>query len=1045
MSNYRINPYTQLDNRLNPYSPYATGQINFYTNNISKNILDKNAKDKRNDVYNIYNSSINSINININAYNYDKKKLQDEILSPYNEDNRPLYQYSNYYYDDNSYYKKSNLNLNKFYQNRNSNPRPTSKAKTNFNELSNSSNLLYDSYSKYVPQRRVYNIEAYKNINHNKKMLILDLDETLVHSSLKPIQYKDHTLQPDIVLKVKFHSNYYNVYVLKRPYVDEFLIAMSKIYNLIIFTASVQEYADPLLDQLDKNKVIKLRYYRNSCTLNKEGKFVKDLSTLYKDLNNVILLDNNPISYSYNKSNGLPIITWHSNKKDKELQKLIPVLEFLSKVKDVRYYIPRFTELEMVNYNKFYVLLNEINKEDEQNEYLKLRPKSTKHLGVKKKDKKEVYNNNNKEIDKNKDRNEDNYRNKDREKDRNDRDRDRDKDRNRDKDGYRDKEREKNLINKMNNNKKNLNNYANIHEENRRYEDKKYQEKRYEDKPYEDKRFEDKMSNLNKKKEKNDYYSLNKKNKKYNTINNSISKENKKVRNNNKSQIVEKNEINKSMNESNNSIKNLKRSLDTKKKKKEKEKNRIINPYKKDNDKVNNIEGKDTRHNSLKNNNETDNNNNENKEKIKTENKINQMLNNKNNNFMKEYLKKKDNGNDNENGNKKQDNYFLNKANLDNNKETKLIYNYQNNKFLIRTPEKNETSYKIFTNLKDEDKNKKEPNNIERVNLFQNDYKANILDNKNNGVKMIDIIDSYKNYSDKKKLENKDNQNNFFNLRKDKMQSQNNHHNARNQSYQNLNKGFNSSNDNKTKNKIKHFAYDNKLVASHTAQNFYHPSNKNNNNNYNYIGDNNNQINNNGNINNMTSYNFNKKSNDNNNNNNINSNDRNNYYNYNQNLRSNEINMKSKSIENPNSFNNDKGSNYYNSNNNNLYKYNSIANDNNNRNNYLTNNREINNNNSTNYNVNNNNINNNYNLNNGFNNYNSSNNYNINNNNYYSNQNYLKNNYTNNYYSNNYNTNNLYSNNNINNIQPLIGSSNNTDYRIDWKSYLNRAQRGVYH
>ena len=74
---------------------------------------------------------------------------------------------------------------------------------------------------------------------------------------------------------------------MKRPHVDEFLISMSKIYNLIIFIASVQEYAVLLLDELDKNKVIKLRYYRNSCTLNEEGKFAKDLSTLYKDLNNV--------------------------------------------------------------------------------------------------------------------------------------------------------------------------------------------------------------------------------------------------------------------------------------------------------------------------------------------------------------------------------------------------------------------------------------------------------------------------------------------------------------------------------------------------------------------------------------------------------------------------------------------------------------------------------------------------------------------------------------------------------------------------------------
>ena len=50
----------------------------------------------------------------------------------------------------------------------------------------------------------------------------------------------------------------------------------------------------------------------------------------------MIIIDNNPISFSMNKNNGLPIITWYENLDDIELIKLIPLLEYFSKVHDVR-------------------------------------------------------------------------------------------------------------------------------------------------------------------------------------------------------------------------------------------------------------------------------------------------------------------------------------------------------------------------------------------------------------------------------------------------------------------------------------------------------------------------------------------------------------------------------------------------------------------------------------------------------------------------------------------------------------------------------------
>ena len=57
--------------------------------------------------------------------------------------------------------------------------------------------------------------------NINKKTLILDLDETLVHSSFKPPE------NPDIVLPVEIEGSINHVYVLVRPGTLEFLEVLS--------------------------------------------------------------------------------------------------------------------------------------------------------------------------------------------------------------------------------------------------------------------------------------------------------------------------------------------------------------------------------------------------------------------------------------------------------------------------------------------------------------------------------------------------------------------------------------------------------------------------------------------------------------------------------------------------------------------------------------------------------------------------------------------------------------------------------------------------
>ena len=89
-----------------------------------------------------------------------------------------------------------------------------------------------------------------------KKTLVLDLDETLIHSVFKPIENSDMIIKiPDEITDNEGtkYSMMNDIYVFKRPGVDMFLKRLSRYYELVIFTASIDKYADPVIDALDTN------------------------------------------------------------------------------------------------------------------------------------------------------------------------------------------------------------------------------------------------------------------------------------------------------------------------------------------------------------------------------------------------------------------------------------------------------------------------------------------------------------------------------------------------------------------------------------------------------------------------------------------------------------------------------------------------------------------------------------------------------------------------------------------------------------------------
>merc|ERR1719167_378466 len=161
-----------------------------------------------------------------------------------------------------------------------------------------------------------------------KKCIVIDLDETLVHSSFKPIS------NADFIVPVEIDGTIHQVYVLKRPHVDEFLKKVGGLYECVLFTASLAKYADPVTDLLDKWDVFRARLFRESCVFHR-GNYVKDLGRLGRKIDHIIILDNSPASYFFHPENAVPCSSWFDDMENKELLEFIPFFEELSKTDNI--------------------------------------------------------------------------------------------------------------------------------------------------------------------------------------------------------------------------------------------------------------------------------------------------------------------------------------------------------------------------------------------------------------------------------------------------------------------------------------------------------------------------------------------------------------------------------------------------------------------------------------------------------------------------------------------------------------------------------------
>ena len=130
-----------------------------------------------------------------------------------------------------------------------------------------------------------------------KKLLILDLDHTLIYSDEKESTNFDFTILYNGIVKF---------YVKKRPYLDLFLNYIFIHFDIAVWSAGNKEYVDVIIDNIFINSkhLLKFIYYNTNCIEDKNNNLTKPLNVIENyNIINKIIIDNNETTFYNNINN----------------------------------------------------------------------------------------------------------------------------------------------------------------------------------------------------------------------------------------------------------------------------------------------------------------------------------------------------------------------------------------------------------------------------------------------------------------------------------------------------------------------------------------------------------------------------------------------------------------------------------------------------------------------------------------------------------------------------------------------------------------------
>jgi RNA polymerase II subunit A small phosphatase-like protein len=165
-----------------------------------------------------------------------------------------------------------------------------------------------------------------------RKLLILDLDETLIYACEQPLErFADFRVGP------------YHVY--RRPFLHEFLAFCLEWFEVAVWTVGTANYADGIVAAIFPPKTKPAFVWsRERCTYSFDGesreyywrKNMKKVRRRGYDLSQVIAIDNTPKKWRQSYGNLVAPASFYGNPDDAELPALRGYLEKLKDAPNIR-------------------------------------------------------------------------------------------------------------------------------------------------------------------------------------------------------------------------------------------------------------------------------------------------------------------------------------------------------------------------------------------------------------------------------------------------------------------------------------------------------------------------------------------------------------------------------------------------------------------------------------------------------------------------------------------------------------------------------------
>ena len=167
--------------------------------------------------------------------------------------------------------------------------------------------------------------------NIPRKLLVLDLDETLVHARESVLEH-----EPD------FYVGPYAVY--RRPYLDKFIASVAEKFDVCVWTSAGEEYAQQIAEEIFPVGVLKFLLSGQHCVIARDFETneyspIKDLKKLKPkgfDLGSIVAVDDTPSKYRRNFGNLVTVREFVGDISDSELPLLLRYLNILAEVENIR-------------------------------------------------------------------------------------------------------------------------------------------------------------------------------------------------------------------------------------------------------------------------------------------------------------------------------------------------------------------------------------------------------------------------------------------------------------------------------------------------------------------------------------------------------------------------------------------------------------------------------------------------------------------------------------------------------------------------------------